>query len=544
MKKGKQVHRNRKMLRNLLLTHTCVVVLLGGLLFSMGVVGAADPSLVRVNPATQSISAGSSFTISIDCVPGQPVKAFELKLSFTPSLVRVNSVTEGDFFTGYTTFFSPGVIDNGAGTIINVYNLVVGPGNVSDSGSLIVINLTARSTSGTSPLNLYEVRLTNESGYLPVSIVSGSITVTGGSSPPPPPPGGGGGDTPPVSNTPPSQPSKPVGPTFAEAGTMYSYSAAAVDPDGDLVRLRFDWGDETLSEWSALVASNSSVSLSHAWDNVSTYPVRVIAQDASGANSSWSEALNVTISQLGPEGVPPVGVIRLPMNASTNQTLIFDASESYDPDGSIVSYRWDFGDGTTELGAVITHTYQYPGDYTVVLTVTDNAGLSSSVSQVVQVTYGADVSGENGLVFADQTTLLLILGGVVVSVLIVLLVYRYRKQPAALLKQIEQDKRRIAQLRAKNASLKKQSKQSTRYPVPLTAAALDINQIVDGLFAQIQQRRETPRTETLLDAYNDFIMSLVEKNPKSALPQLNITAVEELVERRMHALVAEKVDKL
>lgn len=91
---------------------------------------------------------------------------------------------------------------------------------------------------------------------------------------------------------------KPSGPTFIEVGITYVYRSSAVDPDGDHVRLRFDWGDGSLSNWTDFVSSNTQVSAFHAWDAVSTYTVRVIAQDENNSNSSWSNPLTVIVSQL------------------------------------------------------------------------------------------------------------------------------------------------------------------------------------------------------------------------------------------------------
>jgi len=55
----------------------------------------------------------------------------------------------------------------------------------------------------------------------------------------------------------------------------------------------------------------------------------------------------------------------------------FDASDSYDPDGRIVEYSWDFGDGQTARARVASHIYSRSGTYTVTLTVVDNWGASS-----------------------------------------------------------------------------------------------------------------------------------------------------------------------
>ena len=68
-----------------------------------------------------------------------------------------------------------------------------------------------------------------------------------------------------------------------------------------------------------------------------------------------------------------------------NNHLTFDATGSYDPDGSITSYAWDFGDGTTGSGQVVSHSWTSVGGYTVTLTVTDNAGLTASTSQRVTI---------------------------------------------------------------------------------------------------------------------------------------------------------------
>lgn len=63
----------------------------------------------------------------------------------------------------------------------------------------------------------------------------------------------------------------------------------------------------------------------------------------------------------------------------------FDASMSYDPDGELVSYEWDFGDGAEGSGVTASHTYQKQGRYTATLTVTDDERQSSSSSREIMV---------------------------------------------------------------------------------------------------------------------------------------------------------------
>jgi serine protease len=67
-------------------------------------------------------------------------------------------------------------------------------------------------------------------------------------------------------------------------------------------------------------------------------------------------------------------------------TCSFDGSGSTDSDGTIASYAWNFGDGTAGTGVNATRSYAAGGTYTVILTVTDNGGLTGTTSQPVTVT--------------------------------------------------------------------------------------------------------------------------------------------------------------
>ena len=67
-------------------------------------------------------------------------------------------------------------------------------------------------------------------------------------------------------------------------------------------------------------------------------------------------------------------------------TATFDGTASKDSDGSIASYAWDFGDGSTGTGTTASHTYAASGDYTVTLTVTDNEGATATTTVSVKAT--------------------------------------------------------------------------------------------------------------------------------------------------------------
>jgi N-acetylmuramoyl-L-alanine amidase len=72
----------------------------------------------------------------------------------------------------------------------------------------------------------------------------------------------------------------------------------------------------------------------------------------------------------------------------------FDASDSYDQDGSIAGYAWDFGDGNNGSGVTTNHTYAAGGTYTVVLTVADDQGATGQDSQDVAVAEGGGGGGD------------------------------------------------------------------------------------------------------------------------------------------------------
>jgi hypothetical protein len=81
---------------------------------------------------------------------------------------------------------------------------------------------------------------------------------------------------------------------------------------------------------------------------------------------------NVLANLIGDQ--PPIANAGGPYNGISKRSIQFDGTSSSDPDGVIIAYQWDFGDGTTGTLAQPTHQYAANGSYTVTLTVTDNVG--------------------------------------------------------------------------------------------------------------------------------------------------------------------------
>jgi chitodextrinase len=96
---------------------------------------------------------------------------------------------------------------------------------------------------------------------------------------------------------------------------------------------------------------------------------------------------DMTYDTADDSNLPPVADPGGPYS-TLDGTVTFNGSGSSDPDGTIVSHDWDFGDGGTASGANPTHTYTAPGTYlryTVTLTVTDNVGATDTATTTAQV---------------------------------------------------------------------------------------------------------------------------------------------------------------
>ncbi|MBN2135958.1 MAG: PKD domain-containing protein [Acidobacteria bacterium] len=83
---------------------------------------------------------------------------------------------------------------------------------------------------------------------------------------------------------------------------------------------------------------------------------------------------------------PPVACFTAnPTEGYAPLTVAFNGGCSYDPDGATLTYRWDFGDGTTAIGLTVSHTYNNSGEYTVILTVIDSDGARDQATDTIIV---------------------------------------------------------------------------------------------------------------------------------------------------------------
>jgi len=164
------------------------------------------------------------------------------------------------------------------------------------------------------------------------------------------------------------------------------FTNSSSDSDGTIASNSWSFGDGQTSA----VASPS-----HTYGTGGTYTVTLTVTDNQGATNSVSHSVTVTAPNQ-----PPTAAFASSCNALT---CAFTNSSS-DPDGTIASNSWNFGDGQTSTAASPSHIYAAGGTYTVTLTVTDNQGATTSVSHSVTVTPPNQAPVVNA--GADQTVLL------------------------------------------------------------------------------------------------------------------------------------------
>jgi len=188
-----------------------------------------------------------------------------------------------------------------------------------------------------------------------------------------------------VENRPPMPAIK--GPDATQTLMAVEFTAeGALDPDGRIEGHFWDFGDGN---------SGNGWNVSHEYLTSGIYTVRLTVIDDDGR----SAFTNVSIEIINRSPIPEATA---PSTATQNTTVKFDATGSYDPDGLITAWQWDFGDDRTGEGREGYHRYTEPGTYTWNLSIVDDSGDTQEISGSIYIkdAHPGEEPGTNG---ADPT---------------------------------------------------------------------------------------------------------------------------------------------
>lgn len=172
-----------------------------------------------------------------------------------------------------------------------------------------------------------------------------------------------------------SQPSTPA------IGASVSFDGSGShDPDGAIASYAWAFGDGSAATGPSVV---------HAYAAAGNYAVTLTVTDTSGATAVIGHLVGV-------DRRPTASFSFTPAAPLAGAAVAFDASASTDPDGTVASYAWGFGDGAIATGAAPSHAFATAGVYQVKLTVTDNAGSIDQVTHGVQVGAPTPAGGGGG----------------------------------------------------------------------------------------------------------------------------------------------------
>jgi PKD repeat protein len=139
-------------------------------------------------------------------------------------------------------------------------------------------------------------------------------------------------------------------------------ASAASDRDGSIIAHRWDFGDG---------ATGLGPIVEHMYRKPGFYEARLDLVD-NGLPEPAVVSFPFAVIVADRPNLPPVAEAGPDMAAVAGAEIAFDASASRDPDGSILTHSWDFGDGNTASGIRTRHVYQFPGVYTLTLAVGDD----------------------------------------------------------------------------------------------------------------------------------------------------------------------------
>ncbi|MEE9150466.1 MAG: PKD domain-containing protein [Thermoplasmata archaeon] len=171
--------------------------------------------------------------------------------------------------------------------------------------------------------------------------------------------------------------------------TVTFYANDSYDRDGEIVKYYWDFDDGT---------NATGKYASHDYEEGGNYTIILIVTDDN--NKKAVQTMTIHVNEL------PRPDMNISLPAYIHEEVYFQANDTYDPDGFVMDYFWDFGDGTNDTGMSVSHVYTSKEWFRVTLTVTDNDDANAATSREFEVqfrtyqvtwdTYSLEVGKFNG----------------------------------------------------------------------------------------------------------------------------------------------------
>ena len=164
-------------------------------------------------------------------------------------------------------------------------------------------------------------------------------------------------------------------PTNGTVPLQVNFNASnSSDPDGNIRNYSWDFGDGT---------TGSGKTATHTFNSAGNYTVELKITDNDNATDTTTRTVSVNEQS---NQAPTASFNANPTSGTVPLQVDFDASASSDPDGSIVSYSWDYDTGATDSGISNSYTFNSADTYTVELRVRDDDGATDTATTSVEAT--------------------------------------------------------------------------------------------------------------------------------------------------------------
>jgi len=161
-------------------------------------------------------------------------------------------------------------------------------------------------------------------------------------------------------------------PSYPIVGDTVTFDASESKPNGGgIIWYYWNFGDGFSENTTAIITS-------HAYTTYGNYTVTLTIKDSEGLSDTASKILCV-------RQYPKATFTYVPALPLINETVTFNATESMPEGGTIIRYEWNFGDGVTAEGVIVSHAYSTFGTFTITLTVTDSEGLSNTCTRSIRI---------------------------------------------------------------------------------------------------------------------------------------------------------------